>query len=83
MDLQINLLSFDEALEISNVCERYSKLFDIDAVCGRYVVDASSILGMESLVGNSVIINIHGKNRNQDKVNELKTELIKIKNLYE
>lgn len=77
MVLEINLNTFEKAIQIVNICEPYAAYFDIDVVCGRYTVDAISILGVESLVGNKVRIVIHGvKNPDEiDKVKQLEDSL--------
>lgn len=55
------LHSIDQVLSIVNVCSKYiSKGITVDALCGRYCINASSILGMESLIPNFITLNIVG-----------------------
>lgn len=55
--INCKLTNFDCAQELVCVCRRYDE--DIDVICGRYVIDGKSTLGVASLVGNHVSIEIN------------------------
>lgn len=48
--------SSDDAERLTNLCRKYN--FDIDVVHRRYIIDGKSILGIMSLVGNTVGIDL-------------------------
>lgn len=54
--LAYNLTSIDYVQPLVNICEKYSKHFKVDIVCGHYVVDGSSYLGVCSMCPNVVDI---------------------------
>ena len=55
--INCKLINFDCAQELVCVCRRYDE--DIDVICGRYISDGKSTLGVASLVGNHVSIEIN------------------------
>lgn len=63
-------------MAISTVCEKYTPSIQTDACFGRYVVDAASILGLESLSGKFITLNPNIKNAAVLK--EYKEELSKV-----
>ena len=78
MDIPVALKTFGDAVRISEICERYNDYFDIDMIHGRYVIDASSILGVESLVGNNVVIHVASRPGIEDKLIQLRDEIINV-----
>lgn len=54
--LAYNLKTVDDAKALVRVCEEYSEYFKTDIVCGHYVVDGSSLLGVCSMCSNIVDI---------------------------
>lgn len=54
--LAYNLKTIDDAKALVRVCEKYSEYFKTDVVCGHYVVDGSSLLGVCSMCPNIVDI---------------------------
>lgn len=48
--------SSDNAGRLVRLCRKYD--FDIDIMYGRYIIDGKSILGVMSLVGNTVGIDL-------------------------
>ena len=54
--LAYNLKTIDDAKALVRVCEEYSEYFKTDIVCGHYVVDGSSLLGVCSMCPNIVDI---------------------------
>jgi hypothetical protein len=80
MCVEVYLNTFDKAVKIANVCTSYIDDFEIDALCDRYSIDAASVLGMESLVGNKIRLVLHGikTSRSASKVEQLKKELTDI-----
>lgn len=54
--LAYSLKTIDNAKDLVKVCEKYSEYFKIDIVCGHYVVDGSSFLGVCSMCPNIVDI---------------------------
>lgn len=55
--INCKLINFDCAQELVSVCRRYEE--DIDVICGRYIIDGKSTLGVASLVGSHVSIEIN------------------------
>ena len=45
--INCKLINFDCAQELVSVCRRYDE--DIDVICGRYIIDGKSTLGVASL----------------------------------
>lgn len=72
----VNLSDINQIVEISKVCEKYRSDVAVDAYCGRYIVDAASVLGMQSMIGNKVELKPLGSDR--DKVAKLVDELLQI-----
>lgn len=56
MKFKVKLDSFDKTVKVAELCSKYACDFNIDAKYGRYTVDASSILGLEYLIGHTVEI---------------------------
>ena len=52
----IKLNTMDVINKLVRICDRYKETMDIDMLYGRYVVDAASLLGVMSLMGNVVEI---------------------------
>lgn len=48
--------SHEDAERLVNLCRKYD--FDIDIVHRRYIIDGKSILGIMSLVGNTIGIDL-------------------------
>lgn len=66
--IEINV-KFKEPKEITNFCAQVKKYInsDVDAKCGRYIVDAKSILGMLSLSCNEMLISMDTNNREENE----------------
>lgn len=54
--LSYNLDSLESAEKLVKMCQKYKGLMDIDIICGRYIIDAYSMLGVHSLIGRTVSI---------------------------
>ncbi len=52
-----NLNTVDAAKRLAKCCEKYD--FEVDAIYGKYVVDAKSIMGLIDLVGHIISIEPH------------------------
>ena len=74
--IAIYLDNFEKMTTISKVCEKYTPSIQTDACFGRYIVDAVSILGLESLSGKLVTLNPNVKDTAALK--EYKEELSKV-----
>lgn len=74
--IAIYLDNFEKITTISKVCEKYTPSIQTDACFGRYIVDAASILGLESLSGKLVTLNPNVKDTAALK--EYKEELSKV-----
>lgn len=59
---RIHIRTPEFANKLCEICTPYTKEFDIDIVRGRCVLDASSILGILSMLGNDVDIVPHTNN---------------------
>lgn len=53
----------DSAKKLVSVCEKYEEA-EIDVIYGRQIIDGKSILGVMSLIGKIVSININSQNKN-------------------
>lgn len=49
-----NLDTLEKVNKLTKVCDRYE--IDIDVLCGRYIINGRSVLGVSSLIGNIVKI---------------------------
>lgn len=56
--LSFNLDSKQSAENLIQLCEKYSEDTEVDVVCGRQIVDGKSILGVMSLLGHFVTLNL-------------------------
>lgn len=74
--ISIYLSNIKQAIAISSLCEQYSQFVAVDACVGRYIIDAASMLGMQSIIGNRVTLKLIGSDRN--KVMELANKLLEI-----
>lgn len=56
--INIKLETFRNSEDVSKICQMYHDKYhiDMDAYYGRYVIDACSLLGVMSLVGNTIQI---------------------------
>jgi hypothetical protein len=52
----IKLDNLETVNKLVNVCTRYKEEAYIDVIYGRYILDACSVLGVSSLMGNIVKI---------------------------
>lgn len=50
--LYFDIKNFQDARNISDICVKHD--IDVDVVCGRYVVDGASLLGVSSMIGRVV-----------------------------
>ena len=48
-------IQFDKVNKLCAICE--AAPFDVDIVCGKYVVDGTSAMGVASLIGRTVMVN--------------------------
>lgn len=62
MEKRIYIGTPEYANKLCEICTPYTKKFDIDIAKGRCVLDASSILGILSMLGNNVNIIPHTSN---------------------
>ena len=61
--MKIKLNTLNDANSFVKAVDKYD--YDVDAICGRYVIDAKSIMGLLSLgLPKSVEIIIHTNNKN-------------------
>lgn len=66
--------SFESAKRLVSICEKYKET-EISILCGKQIIDGKSILGVMSLVGNIVSVEIETDD------NEVKEKFVKgIKN---
>lgn len=68
--IKIKIDDFQKAREFSRVVSEYES--DIDIICGRYVIDAKSILGIYTLdLSKKVYVSINTNNGNEiERFNE-------------
>lgn len=74
--MTIYLDSMKKIVGIVKVCEKYTPDIQTDAISGRYIVDAASLLGLESLTGKFITLNPHVYNK--DEFGEYKKEIMQI-----
>lgn len=75
--LSYNIDSIESAEKLLRMCERYKGLMDIDIICGRYIIDAYSMLGVHSLIG--YIVSVEPQTDNKTLVEQFGEDLEKIK----
>lgn len=56
--IALNLDSIEKVEQFVSICDRYKQEFNIDAIYGRYIVDASSLLGVSSLLGHIIGVQV-------------------------
>lgn len=76
--LSYNIDSIESAEKLLRMCERYKDLMDIDIICGRYIIDAYSMLGVHSLIGH--IVTIDPQTDREELMLSLGKDLEQIKN---
>lgn len=75
--LSYNIDSIESAEKLLRMCERYKDLMDIDIICGRYIIDAYSMLGVHSLIGH--MVSVEPQTDNKNLVEQFGEDLEKIK----
>lgn len=70
------LSDIKQAVKISELCEKYQSSVAVDACYGRYIVDAASILGLQSMIGDKITLKLIGSD--QSKVESLSKQLLEI-----
>lgn len=55
-ELFIDLDDLRTVNELCKICDKYRNHFETDIVCGRYIVDGCSVLGVASMLGRKVMI---------------------------
>lgn len=61
--MRVKLNTLNDANSFVKAIDKYD--YDVDAVCGRYVIDAKSIMGLLSLgIPKSIDVIIHTNNKN-------------------
>lgn len=72
-----NLKDVVAAENLSRICEKYPEL-QIDCIRGRYTVDPRSVLGLVSIVGGFVGLEISADSMNKypDRCAEFEKELV-------
>lgn len=68
--IKIKIDDFQKARDFSSVVSEYES--DIDIICGRYVIDAKSILGIYTLdLSKEVYVSINTNDKNEiERFNE-------------
>lgn len=54
--IYIDLFDLSTVNELCKICDKYKRLFETDILCGRYIVDGCSVLGVTSMLGHTVEI---------------------------
>lgn len=75
--LSYNLDSLESAEKLVKMCQKYKGLMDIDIICGRYIIDAYSMLGVHSLIGH--MVSVEPQTNNKNLVEQFGEDLEKIK----
>ncbi len=70
----IKLDSLETVTQLCKVSDKYKNKMDIDINFGRQTVDACSVLGVTSLMGNivKVLLNSNDENLEKEYFNEIK-----------
>lgn len=62
---QIKLTTIDELTRFVQICQKFSS--DIDAVSGRYIIDAKSIMGLMSVkLTDPIQVRIHDLEKEEE-----------------
>ena len=75
--LSYNLTTFDAAEKLINLCRRYKEKMEIDVNWWRYIVDATSMLGVHSLIGH--IVPLDPQTDDKELFDEFEKDLKEIK----
>ena len=74
--MRVKLNTLNDANSFVKTIDKYD--YDVDAVCGRYVIDAKSIMGLLSLgIPKSIDIIIHTNNKNV--INDFENDIVQWK----
>lgn len=75
--LSFNIDSRESAVKLIHLCEKYRDNTEIDVIYGRYIIDGCSMLGVHSLIGHTVTLDL----QTDDKfiVDRFREELERIK----
>ena len=69
--IYIILDCLDTVNELCRICTKYRDKFETDVVCGRYIVDGCSYLGLTSMLGHVVVIKPITDEKNDDFIMNL------------
>ena len=75
--LSYNLNSMKAAECLIRLCEKYQNVLEVDVIHGRQTIDGCSMLGVYSMIGNIVSLDLHAKDINV--IQKFKSELKKIR----
>lgn len=76
--ISYNLDSIEKAKKLVSICEKYKDEFDVDVIHGKQIIDGTSILGVISLIGHIVSINI--SSRCNEKFMRFKNDIERVDN---
>ena len=71
--LSYNLNSMKAAECLIRLCEKYRDTIEVDVIHGRQTIDGASMLGVYSLIGNIVSLDLHAKD--EGTIQRFATEL--------
>lgn len=74
--LSYNINSIESAAKLIHLCEKYHDRVDVDVIYGRYIIDGCSMLGVHSLIGN--IVSLELQTDNKEIMNQFKKDLEEI-----
>lgn len=62
--LSFNIDSGESAAKLIHLCEKYHGRMEVDVIYGRYIIDGCSMLGVHSLIGNTVSLEPQSDDKN-------------------
>ena len=79
--IALNLDTPDRVQKFVDICSKYKDKFNIDVEYGRYVVDASSIMGVSSLIGH--IVKVKADNESHEDYGKFADEVMAMSGCYQ
>lgn len=75
--LNYNLNSMKAAECLIRLCEKYRDTIEVDVIHGRQTIDGASMLGVYSLIGNIVSLDVHSND--EVAIQRFTTELERVR----
>jgi phosphotransferase system HPr-like phosphotransfer protein len=74
--LSFNISSIEKAKTLSYICETYKDEIHVNLICKNQVIDGESLLGIISLIGNTVSLEVSYADEDEGRYKEFAEEII-------